>query len=227
MPASPPLVIAIDGPAASGKGTLARRLAQALDLAHLDTGLTFRAVAHALLERGEPLDDEAAAARVADEVDLHALDRATLSQHHVGEAASRVAVMHAVREALLQAQRRFAVRAGETHGGAVLDGRDIGTVVCPDAPLKLYVTASAEERARRRWNETELRGGGEDFESILADIRRRDERDAGRDEAPLRPAADAHLLDTTTLSIDEAFREALALARPLRASGPAHANERI
>ena len=219
-------MIAIDGPAASGKGTLSRRLAEALGFAHLDTGLTFRAVAQALLARGAPLDDEAAAAAVARDLDLSALDREALSRHHVGEAASRVAVMPAVREALLEAQRRFAARAGESHGGAVLDGRDIGTVVCPDAPLKLYVTASAEERARRRWNETALRGSDETFESILADIRRRDERDAGRDAAPLRPAADAHLLDTTRLTIEEAFREALALARPLMAADPRRASVR-
>lgn len=215
-----PLVIAIDGPAASGKGTLARRLAEALGFAHLDTGLTFRAVAHALLERDLPLDDEATAAAAARELDLARLDREALAQHHVGEAASRVAVMHAVREALLEAQRRFAREAGAREGGAVLDGRDIGTVVWPEAPLKLYVTASAEERARRRWNETVLAGGTDTFESVLADIRRRDARDAGRDEAPLRPAADAHLLDTTRLSIDEAFREALDLARPLRRTRP-------
>ena len=217
---STPFVIAIDGPAASGKGTLSRRMAEALGLAHLDTGLTFRAVADALIARDLPLDDENGAVGVADALDLGALDRTALSRHEVGEAASRVAVMPRVREALLQAQRRFAARAHETHGGAVLDGRDIGTVVCPDAALKLYVTASAEERARRRWSEIAERGagGGEDYEHVLADIRRRDARDAGRDAAPLRPAADAHLLDTTRLTIEEAFREAMELARPLAAA---------
>ena len=203
-----PLVIAIDGPAASGKGTLSRRLAERLGLAHLDTGLTYRAVGHALLLRGLPLDDEATAATVAGDLDLSALDRETLSQHHVGEAASRVAVMSAVREALVEAQRRF---AREASPGAVLDGRDIGTVVWPDAPLKLYVTASAEERARRRHAETD----GADYETVLADIRRRDARDSEREDSPLRPATDAHLLDTTRLTIEEAFREALALAVPL------------
>ena len=207
-----PFVIAIDGPAASGKGTLSRRLAETLGLAHLDTGLTYRAVGHALLTRNLPLDDEATAAKVAGEIDLAALDRETLAQHHVGEAASRVAVMSAVREALVGAQRRF---ARTSRPGAVLDGRDIGTVVWPDAPLKLYVTASAEERARRRHAETRAKGDGTDYETVLADIRRRDARDSEREDSPLRPAADAHLLDTTRLTIEEAFREALALAVPL------------
>src|SRR5690606_23856534 len=148
-------VIAIDGPAGAGKGTMARRLADHFRLNLLDTGLTYRAVAHRMLEEGLPLDDEAAAVKAAGAVDLAALDREVLSQHAVGEAASKVAVIPAVRRALVEKQRAFARAAP----GAVLDGRDIGTVVCPDADVKLYVTATAEVRARRRLAEIEARGG--------------------------------------------------------------------
>ncbi|MBO6717042.1 MAG: (d)CMP kinase [Rhizobiaceae bacterium] len=201
------LIIAIDGPAASGKGTLARRLAEKYGLNHLDTGLTYRAVAHRMLIHGLPLDNESAAETAARQVDLGALDRAVLSQHGVGEAASKVAVMPKVRRALVDKQRQFAA----TPPGAVLDGRDIGTVVCPDADLKLYVTASAEERARRRHAEIVASGGVAEEADILADIRRRDERDMGRADSPLRPANDAHLLDTTTMDIEAAFRAASGL----------------
>jgi len=201
------LIIAIDGPAASGKGTLARRLAARYGLNHLDTGLTYRAVAHRMLIHGLPLDNESAAETAARQVDLGALDRAVLSQHGIGEAASKVAVMSKVRAALRDKQRQFAA----TPPGAVLDGRDIGTVVCPDADLKLYVTASAEERARRRYTEI-IAGGGEAEEAeILADIKRRDARDMGRADSPLKPAPDAHLLDTTQMDIEAAFRAAVAL----------------
>ena len=204
-------VIAIDGPAASGKGTLSRRLADALGFAHLDTGLTYRAVAHALEERGAALDDEDAAVAAARALDLADMDRAVLAAHGVGEAASKVAVMGRVREALVAAQRGFASMPPGGALGAVLDGRDIGTVVCPDAALKLYVTASPEERARRRHAEVEAAGGTATYEEVLADIARRDERDMGREDSPLRPARDAHLLDTTAMSIDAAFAEAMRL----------------
>ena len=208
--------IAIDGPAASGKGTLSRRLADHLELAHLDTGLSYRAVAHALLEAGAPLDDETRALEAAEGLDLAAMDRAVLSAHRIGEAASRVAVMPRVRAALVEAQRGFAALPPPGTRGAVLDGRDIGTVVCPDAALKLYVTASPAERARRRWNEMRERDDTAELEEVLADIRRRDARDMGREDSPLRPAPDAVLLDTTALGIDEALERALALARKAR-----------
>ena len=200
-------VIAIDGPAGAGKGTMARRLADHFRLNLLDTGLTYRAVAHRMLEEGLPLDDEAAAVTAAGAVDLAALDRELLSQHAVGEAASKVAVIPAVRRALVEKQRAFARAAP----GAVLDGRDIGTVVCPDADVKLYVTATAEVRARRRLAEIEARGGTADYARILADIERRDARDMEREDSPLRPAADAHLLDTSEMDIETAFQAARRL----------------
>ena len=199
------LVIAIDGPAASGKGTLARRLATHYGLPHLDTGLTYRAVAQALLQVGLPLDNEELAAEVASSIDLGALDREVLSTHEIGEAASKVAVMSSVRRALVEAQRKFAV-SGE---GAVLDGRDIGTVVCPDADVKLYITAAPEVRARRRHDEILSKGSAADYDEILADIEKRDERDMNRADSPLKPAEDAHLIDTSEMDIESAFRAAL------------------
>jgi CMP/dCMP kinase len=197
-------VIAIDGPAAAGKGTLSRLLAEAYGFHHLDTGLTYRATARALLDGGLSLDDEVLAGQVARDVDLAGLDRAVLAQHRIGEAASRIAVMPAVRRALVDAQRRFAAK----DPGTVLDGRDIGTVVCPDAAVKLYVTADASVRARRRVDEINVAGPVADFDTILADIIKRDERDMGRADSPLKPADDAHLLDTSEMSIEAAFEAA-------------------
>jgi cytidylate kinase len=199
------LAIAIDGPAASGKGTLARGVAGHFGLRHLDTGLTYRAVAAVLLADGADLSDADAAVGAANALDLACLNRAHLASHAIGEAASRVAVMPALRRALVEKQRAFALSAP----GAVLDGRDIGTVVLPDAPAKLFVTASPEVRARRR--ALEIRAAGNDIEEaeVLADIRRRDARDMARTDSPLRPAADAYLLDTTDLDIEAAFRAAV------------------
>ncbi|KAJ33340.1 cytidylate kinase [Agrobacterium tumefaciens] len=196
--------IAIDGPAAAGKGTLSRKIAEAYGFHHLDTGLTYRATAKALLDAGLPLDDEAVAEKVALEVDLAGLDRSVLSRHDIGEAASRIAVMTPVRRALVMAQQRFALR----EPGTVLDGRDIGTVVCPDAPVKLYVTASADVRARRRYDEILANGGTADYDAIFAEVKKRDERDMGRADSPLKPAEDAHLLDTSEMSIEAAFQAA-------------------
>jgi CMP/dCMP kinase len=204
---APTFIIAIDGPAGAGKGTLATRLADYYHLNHLDTGLTYRAVAQALLAHGLPLDNVSAAETAARQVDPTRLDRSVLSAHVVGEAASKVAVIPSVRRALVDKQRAFA----KMPPGAVLDGRDIGTVVCPDAAVKLYVTASAEVRARRRLGEIEHNGGHADFVEILADIERRDERDMGRADSPLKPAADAHLLDTSEMDIEAAFLAAKAI----------------
>lgn len=201
------LTIAIDGPAASGKGTLARRLADYYHLAYLDTGLTYRAVAMMLVDKGWQLEDEAHAIAAARLVDLADLDRETLSAHAVADAASRVAVIPEVRRILVEKQRDFA----RAPSGAVLDGRDIGTVVCPDADVKLYVTASAEVRAARRLRDIESRGGRADLDEILADIIRRDERDTGRADSPLKPAVNAHLLDTSEMSIEAAFLAARAI----------------
>jgi cytidylate kinase len=201
------MVIAIDGPAASGKGTLARRLAAHLGRPHLDTGLLYRAVAHTLLAAGASLSDEAAAIRAAQQLDLARFEEAALRGRRMGEAASLVSAFPQVRSALLDYQRRFAARPG----GAVLDGRDIGTVVCPDAEVKLFVTATAEERARRRTRELAAAGEALSYDAVLADIRLRDQRDASRATAPLRAAEDAVVLDTTALNADEAFAAALAI----------------
>jgi len=200
-------VIAIDGPAASGKGTLARRLAEHFGLNHLDTGLTYRAVAKALLDAGLPLDDESHAEEAAQAIDLVTLDGDVLSSHQIGEAASKVAVMSPVRRALVEKQREFARRLP----GAVLDGRDIGTVVCPNADVKLYITASAPVRAERRWREILAKGGNAEYADILADVERRDARDMSRTDSPLKPADDAHLLDTSEMDIETAFLAARSL----------------
>lgn len=205
------MIIAVDGPVAAGKGTLARRLASHLGYAYLDTGGLYRAVALRLIRAGRAPDDEAAAVAAAAAIEPAELDDPALRDEATGEAASRVAALPAVRQALLDYQRGFAARPPGGEAGAVLDGRDIGTVVCPQATVKLFVTAGLEARAHRRWQE--LRGRGEDvaYESVLADLRRRDERDSARVTAPLRPAPDAHLLDTTNLAIEAAFEAALAI----------------
>ncbi len=201
------MIIAIDGPAAAGKGTLSRQIAEAYGFHHLDTGLTYRATAKALLDAGLPLDDEKVAANVASKLELADLDREVLSSHAIGEAASRIAVMPSVRRALVEAQRAFSRRAP----GTVLDGRDIGTVVCPDAPVKLYVTASPEVRAKRRYEEIVAKGGEADYSEIFEDVRKRDARDMGRSESPLKPAGDAHLLDTSEMGIEAAFQAAKSI----------------
>lgn len=208
MTSKPPhIVIAVDGPAAAGKGTLSRRLSEHYGLRHLDTGLTYRATARALIDKGLPLDDEDLAAETARVLDLSDLDRSVLSAHAIGEAASRVAVMPKVRRALVEAQREFA----SIEPGAVLDGRDIGTVVCPDALIKFYVTASPEVRARRRYQEIIGQGGSAELPAILADLERRDARDAGRADSPLKPATDAHMIDTSDQGIEEAFETAMSI----------------
>jgi cytidylate kinase len=201
------MIVAIDGPAASGKGTLAKRVAAHYCLAHLDTGTLYRAVARDTLASGWDPADEDAALKAAQALDLGTLDDPALRSAGLGEAASLVARYEAVREALLAYQRAFA----GSEPGAVLDGRDIGTVICPNADVKLFVTATSEERARRRFIELREAGTLVSEAEVLADIRHRDERDAGRAAAPLRRAQDAHLLDTTNLDIDAAFRAAIDL----------------
>ena len=198
------MTIAIDGPAAAGKGTLSRRLAETYGFHHLDTGLTYRATAKALLDAGLPFDDEAVAEKMALDVDLAGLDRSVLAKHEIGDAASKIAVMPSVRRALVEAQRVFSKKAP----GTVLDGRDIGTVVCPDAAVKIYVTASPEVRARRRYDEIIASGSEADYDAIVEDVKKRDDRDMNRADSPLRPADDAVLLDTSEMSIEAAFQAA-------------------
>ena len=199
------MIIALDGPAASGKGTLARRLAAHYGLPHLDTGLLYRATARALIDAGERLDDEKRAVTAARSLELKDFDEERLRGREMGEAASIVAAIPAVRAALLEVQRDFATRPG----GAVLDGRDIGTVICPSADVKIFVVASAETRANRRALELGGRGEKVVYADILDDIRKRDERDSARSSAPLVAASDAVTLDTTGLDIEGAFRAAI------------------
>ncbi|MBD8878507.1 (d)CMP kinase [Roseibium polysiphoniae] len=199
------MIVAIDGPAASGKGTLARRLAEHFELRHLDTGLTYRAVAAALLAKGLPLGDEGVAIEIAQNLDLAHVDKTVLSAHEIGEAASRIAVLGGLREELVRLQKDFAAAPP----GAVLDGRDIGTVVCPDATVKLFVTASPEARAERRTAEMVSKGQEAEYASVLEDLKRRDERDSQRTVAPMKQADDAHLLDTTEMDIETAFQAAV------------------
>jgi CMP/dCMP kinase len=205
-------VVAIDGPAASGKGTLARRIASALGFAHLDTGRLYRAVGLAVLKRGEDPAHPAAAQRAVEALDLSLLEDPALGSDETGAAASKVAVIQNVRDALLDFQRNFAAHPPGGRG-AVLDGRDIGTVVCPDATVKLFVTATPEIRANRRFIELQTTGSVRTEAAVLADIRARDDRDTNRAIAPLRQAPDAHLLDTTRLDIEAAVARALEIVR--------------
>ena len=205
------MIIAIDGPAASGKGTLARRLAKHFQYAYLDTGSLYRGVALVLLNQGIDPHDMGAAAQASVHVDLSIVEDPALRSEGTGNAASIVAAMPIVRSNLLEFQRKFSVSPPGGEDGAILDGRDIGTVVCPDAPVKLFVTATVEERAKRRFSEMKDRDGTAIFEQILADVRARDERDTNRALAPLLPAEDAHLLDTTLLDIDAVFLRAVKI----------------
>ncbi len=210
------MIIAVDGPAAAGKGTLARALAEHFGFAYLDTGSLYRGVAYAVLMSGSEAQDEAAGVMAAETLDPDKIDPVAIRTPEVSEAASVVAAMPPVRAAILAFQRRFAENPPNGEPGAILDGRDIGTVVCPDADVKLYVTASAEIRAHRRW--LELKGSGSDLSEaqVLADVRDRDARDTDRATSPMRPADDAHLLDTSNLSIEAAFGAAVALIEQSR-----------
>lgn len=200
------MIIAIDGPAASGKGTLSLKIAEHFQLPHLDTGLLYRAVARLVEDRGFALQDQEAAIRAAQEIDSEIVADLRLRDRAMGEGASVVAAIPGVRSALVEYQKRFAAQPE----GAVLDGRDIGTVICPKADVKLFVTAAVEERARRRFKELSARGAEMSFADILADLRKRDARDTNRATAPLKAARDAFVLDTTELNPEEALAVALA-----------------
>jgi len=205
-------VIAIDGPAASGKGTLARRLAEYFHLPHLDTGLLYRATACVLLDNGASLLDEALAERAARGLSLTDFDARRLRSRELGEASSIVASLPAVRAALIDLQHQFATRVE----GAVIDGRDIGTVICPEASVKIFVTASPETRAQRRVIELIAAGETADYTSILSEVKQRDARDLTRSISPLVAANDAVMLDTTELDRDAAFNAALAIVQKAR-----------
>jgi CMP/dCMP kinase len=207
------MIIAIDGPAASGKGTLAKRLAAHYGYRHLDTGVIYRAVAFALTTRGLDLQDQAAAVRAAQELDPETFDNPALKSQAVGSAASIVSAIPEVRAALVAFQRQFAVKPP----GAVLDGRDIGTVICPNAEVKIFVVADPKVRAHRRTLEALARGEAADEAIILADILARDERDQNRAVAPLKPAKDAYLLDNSHLDIEGGVRAAIDIVEAVRA----------
>jgi len=207
------MIIAIDGPAASGKGTLGKKLATHYGLRHLDTGLLYRAVAKSVLDAGKNPGDATAAVAAAKSLNATRFEEAVLKSPTVGDAASIVSAFPDVRAVLVTLQRSFAAAPP----GAVLDGRDIGTVICPDADVKIYVTATPEVRARRRALEYRAAGRQIDEMAVLADIKKRDERDMGRATAPLKQAKDAHLLDTTHLDIDAAIRAAINIVEATRA----------
>jgi CMP/dCMP kinase len=206
------VIIAIDGPAASGKGTIAKQIAHVYGLHHLDTGLLYRAVAKAVLDAGLSPADVAQATAAAVALNPKQFDENALKAQAITEASSVVAAIPEVREALINYQRAFATKPP----GAVLDGRDIGTVIAPGADVKLFVIATPEVRAQRRTLELRRRGEDADEQEVLADLRRRDERDSKRTAAPLAQAPDAHLLDTTHLGIDAAFRAAVAIIEAVR-----------
>jgi cytidylate kinase len=207
------MIIAIDGPAASGKGTLAKRLAAHYGYRHLDTGVIYRAVAFALTTRGLDLQDQAAAVRAAQELDPETFNNPALKSQAVGSAASIVSAIPEVRAALVAFQRQFAVKPP----GAVLDGRDIGTVICPNAEVKIFVVADPRVRAHRRTLEALARGEAADEAVILADILARDERDQNRAAAPLKRANDAYLLDNSHLDIEGGVRAAIDIVEAVRA----------
>lgn len=210
------MIIAIDGPAASGKGTLGKRLAHHYGYRHLDTGVIYRAVAQALLEMGADLSNEALAVAAAMELDPEKFGNPVLKTQKVGDAASVVSAIPKVREVLINFQRQFAADPP----GAVLDGRDIGTVICPDADVKIFVIADPHVRARRRTLEARARGEVADEAAVLADILKRDERDQNRATAPLKAAPDAYLLDNSQLDIESGVRAAIDIVEAVRAGRP-------
>ncbi len=204
------LVVALDGPAAAGKGTLARRLADHYRLAYLDTGALYRAVGIAVLRQGLDPADEIAAVAAARDLSPALLTDPEIRTEAGGQAASKVGAIPAVRAALLDWQRHFAAKPPAGSQGAILDGRDIGTVVCPDAPVKIFITASTEARAQRRFKELQEKGAGAIYARVLQDMQERDARDQDRAVAPLTPAADALVIDTSALTADQVFDRAVA-----------------
>ena len=213
------MIIAVDGPSASGKGTLARRLAEALGLAYMDTGMIYRATAARVLEAGHDPAEPAAAAGAARGLELADLERPDLRREAVGQAASVVAAIPEVRAALLEVQRHFAARPPDGKAGAILDGRDIGTVVCPEAEVKLFVTAGLETRAERRHKELLGRGEPSIYARVVQDLEARDARDSARAVAPLKPAPGAHVLDTSEMTVEAAFQAAMQIIAAHRTSG--------
>lgn len=223
----PHMIIAIDGPAASGKGTLARKLAARLGYAYLDTGALYRAVGKLVLDAGKDPGDETiahdAAKSLSQNLKPEDLQNPALRTDDVGTAASKVAKFASVRAELLAFQKNFAKTPQSGFGGVVMDGRDIGTVICPDAPVKLFVVADTEERARRRLAELLGKGVNTSYDAVLKDMKERDARDSDRDTAPLKPAADAHIIDTTTLNEAEVMERALSIVRAIIAESVAKA----
>ncbi len=218
MSADTPYIIAIDGPAASGKGTLSRGLAAALNFAHMDTGALYRAVGFEVLQVGGDPERENDAlkgvARLQEKLkESKPLDNPDLRLDEVGSAASKVAAIQEVRDALVDVQRDFARSPGAGWNGAILDGRDIGTVICPDAGLKLYITADDAVRAERRMKELQLKGLDVTYKAVLEDMRARDARDTAREAAPLKPAADAVIIDSSDLDASQMLNLALSHAK--------------
>jgi CMP/dCMP kinase len=205
------MIIAIDGPAAAGKGTLARNLASHLGLAYLDTGLLYRAVGKKVIDQGADPENADIATGVAEALRPEDLTGEGLRTDEVAQAASKVSAIAGVRAALLAFQRTFAASPPAGKMGAVLDGRDIGTVVCPDAPVKLFITAATEVRARRRFKELQERGLEAIYARVLEDMKERDARDSSRAASPLEPAKDAHIIDTSALDADQVFAQALEI----------------
>jgi len=212
------MIIAVDGPAASGKGTLARRLAAAYDLAYLDTGSLYRGVAYLVMSRGQDPNDKDAALDAARALDPASIPDAEIRRDEIGAAASIVAAMDEVRGAIRDLQIKFAHHPPDGKSGAVLDGRDIGTVICPEADVKIFVDAAPEVRAERRHLELQARDPDQapDYDRILADLQERDRRDQNRSSSPLKPAEDSYLLDTTNFSIESTFQAACRIVDQAR-----------
>lgn len=203
------MIIAIDGPAGSGKGTVSQSLAKRLRFAYLDTGLLYRALAWTALHKGAAMDDITQLSELAKILDMDSIPVADLRAPLIAETASRIAAYGVVREALTEYMRAFAYHPAQGYKGVILDGRDIGTVVCPEAPLKFFITASLEERAKRRFQELQLKGFQCSLEEVLHDVQHRDERDQSRSKDPLRPALDSVIIDTTTLSLEDVLQQVL------------------